>query len=323
MGEWKMNRIRQALENTKQVRSFRFSSGKMFKNKDTGTLSSMDMNQTGNKMIYWAIFAVLLGVALICLLPPLWILLSSFKTHKELMEIPPRLLPTAYDFGKFAYVWNKLKFGQYYLNTIILAAGCVIFSVVFNGITGYVVSCLKPRGSAFIITLIIWTMLLPNTLSMVPLFKNMIKLPLLGLNLTDTYWPMWLCAGANAFNILLFKNSFDSLPVSLVEAARLDGCGRIKVFSRIILPLSKPIIAVVAIFTVNSAWGDFLLPYLVLPSRSRQTVMLQLYNAQSSYSFPLDQQLVSIVFAIFPPIIIFFIFQKYIMGGATLGGVKE
>ncbi|WP_320986845.1 carbohydrate ABC transporter permease, partial [Hungatella effluvii] len=136
-------------------------------------------------------------------------------------------------------------------------------------------------------------------------------------------WPMWLCAGANAFNILLFKNSFDSLPVSLVEAARLDGCGRIKVFSRIILPLSKPIIAVVAIFTVNSAWGDFLLPYLVLPSRSRQTVMLQLYNAQSSYSFPLDQQLVSIVFAIFPPIIIFFIFQKYIMGGATLGGVKE
>ena len=98
MGEWKMNRIRQALENTKQVRSFRFSSGKMFKNKDTGTLSSMDMNQTGNKMIYWAIFAVLLGVALICLLPPLWILLSSFKTHKELMEIPPRLLPTAYDF---------------------------------------------------------------------------------------------------------------------------------------------------------------------------------------------------------------------------------
>lgn len=295
----------------------------MFRNKDVGTLNSMDMLQRGNKVIYWVIFAILLGIALICLLPPLWVLLSSFKSTRELMQIPPRLLPDTFHFSKFAEVWKTLKFEKYYLNTIILAAGSVVFSVVFNGITGYVVSCLKPRGSALIITLIIWTMLLPNTLSMVPLFKNMIHFPILGLNLTNTYWPMWICAGANAFNILLFKNSFDSLPISLVEAARLDGCGRVKVFSKIILPLSKPIIAVVAIFTVNSAWGDFLLPYLVLSDRNKQTVMLQLYNTQSSYSFPLDQQLVSIVFAIFPPIIIFFIFQKYIMGGATMGGIKE
>lgn len=295
----------------------------MFQNKDTGTLNSMDMKQSGNKTIYWVLFAILLGLALICLLPPLWVLVSSFKSTKELMAIPPALLPETFDFGKFAEVWNKLKFGKYYMNTILLAAGCVVFSVVFNGVTGYVVSCLKPRGSALIITLIIWTMLLPNTLSMVPLFKNMISLPLLGLNLTNSYWPMWLCAGANAFNILLFKNSFDSLPVSLVEAARLDGCGRIRVFSKIILPLSKPIIAVVAIFTVNNAWGDFLLPYLILSDRNKQTVMLQLYNTQSSYSFPLDQQLASIVFAIFPPILIFFVFQKYIMGGATMGGIKE
>ena len=295
----------------------------MFRNKDVGTLNSMDMLQRGNKVIYWVIFGILMAIALVCLLPPLWVLLSSFKSTRELMQIPPRLLPDSFNFGKFAEVWKTLKFEKYYLNTIILAAGSVVFSVVFDGITGYVVSCLKPRGSALIITLIIWTMLLPNTLSMVPLFKNMISFPVLGLNLTNTYWPMWLCAGANAFNILLFKNSFDSLPVSLVEAARLDGCGRVGVFGRIILPLSKPIIAVVAIFTVNSAWGDFLLPYLVLSDRNKQTVMLQLYNTQSSYSFPLDQQLVSIVFAIFPPIIIFFIFQKYIMGGATLGGIKE
>lgn len=294
-----------------------------FKNKDVGTLNSMDMRQTGNKIIYWVIFGLLMCLALICLLPPLWVLLSSFKTPRELMQLPPKLLPEHFDPAKFAEVWNTLKFMKYYINTIILAGGCVFFSIVFNGITGYVISCLKPRGSALIITLIIWTMLLPNTLSMVPLFKNMIDFPLFGWNLTNTYWPMWLCAGANAFNVLLFKNAFDGLPVSLVEAARLDGCGRLRVFSKIILPLSKPIIAVVAIFTVNSAWGDFLLPYLVLSERNKQTVMLQLYNTQSSYSFPLDQQLVTIVFAIFPPIVIFFIFQKYIMGGATIGGVKE
>lgn len=301
--------------------SLRKKSG--FSNKDVGVLSIMDMRKTRNKVIYWGIFILLFALALICLLPPLWILISSFKTPQELMQIPATLLPVQFDFHKFAEVWDVMDFGKYYLNTILLAAGCVVFSVVFNGITGYVVSCLKPRGSALIATLIIWTMLLPNTLSMVPLFKNMIDFPVLGVNLTNTYWPMWFCAGANAFNILLFKDAFDSLPVSLVEAARLDGCGRLRVFSNIVLPLSKPIIAVVSIFTVNNAWGDFLLPYLVLTDPGKRTVMLQLYDAQTNFSFPLDQQLASIVFAIFPPIIIFFFFQKYIMGGATLGGVKE
>lgn len=295
----------------------------MFERKDSGALSAMDMKKSNNKIIYWIIFGMLFILALICVLPPLWVLVSSLKTPKELLQIPTTLLPKEFDFSKFGQVWEVLNFGKYYLNTIVLAAGCVLFSVIFNGIVGYVVSCLKPRGSALIITLIIWTMLLPNTLSMVPLFKNMIDFPILGLNLTNTYWPMWLCAGANAFTILLFKDFFDGLPISLVEAARLDGCGRIRVFSKIVLPLSKPIIAVVSIFAVNNAWGDFLLPYLVLTDPDKQTVMLQLYNTQSNLSFPLDQQLVSIVFAIFPPIIIFFIFQKYIVGGVSLGGVKE
>lgn len=294
-----------------------------FTNKNVGALGVADMKKGRNQLLYWCLFAILMIIALICILPPVWIFISSFKSTKELMQIPPTLLPETFDFAKFIEVWNVLNLGRYYLNTIILAAGCVVFSVVFNGIAGYVVSCLKPRGSALIITIVIWTMLLPNTLSMVPLFKNMISFPILGLNLTNTYWPMWLCSGASAFNILLFKNAFDSLPVSLVEAARLDGCGRVRVFSRIVLPLSKPIIAVVSIFTVNAAWGDFLLPYLVLTDREMQTVMLQLYSAQSNFSFPLDQQLVSIVFAIFPPILIFFLLQRYIIGGVTLGGIKE
>lgn len=294
-----------------------------FSEKNTGVLSAMDMHRPGNKLIYWTIFALLLLLALVCLLPPLWIILSSFKTTKELMQIPPQLLPSEISFKKFAEVWELVGFTRYYLNTILLAAGSVVFAVILNGIAGYVISALKPRGSAAILTAIIWTMLLPSTLSIVPLFKNMIHLPILGLNLSNTYWPMWLCAGANAFNILLFKNSFDNIPISLVEAARLDGCGRIGVFARIILPLSKPIISVVSIFTVNGAWGDFLLPYLMISDRKKQTVMIQIYNSQASQNFPIDHQLVSIVFAIIPPILIFFFFQKFIMGGATLGGVKE
>lgn len=294
---------------------------KKFTDKGTGALLSMDMRSAASKWIYWSIFALLMLLALICLLPPLWVFLSSMKSIKEITRIPPSILPERFDFGKFVDVWKLLHFEVYYLNTLVLAAGSVLFAVVFNGITGYVLSCLKPRGTALILSLVMWTMLLPNTLSMVPLFKNMISLPILGINLTNTYWPMWLVAGANAFNILLFKNFFDGIPISLVEAARLDGCGRISIFSRIILPLSLPIIAVVAIFTVNGTWSDFLLPYLVLNKRSMYTVMIQIYN--TSGTLALDQQLVSLVFAIIPPVVIFFIFQKYIMGGITVGGVKE
>ncbi len=297
---------------------------KNFDNKNLGALNTINMRRTSNKVVYWGMFAILLVVALICLLPPLWILISSFKTPRELMQIPPAIFPEKFSFEKFGDIWKLLHFEKFYINTIVIAVGSVISAVVLNGLAGYVISCLKPRGSVAVLTVIIWTMLLPNTLSMVPLFKNMIQLPVLGFNLSNTYWPMWMCAGANAFNILLFKDAFDSLPISLVEAARLDGCGRMGVFGRIILPLSKPIMAVVSIFTVTSAWGDFLLPYLILTDRNKQTVMLQIYNLQtSSYSSPADQTLVAIVFAIIPPIIIFFFFQKFIMGGATVGGVKE
>ncbi len=294
-----------------------------FKNKNTGVLSSMEMHRTSNQIIYWGIFAILFAIALICLLPPLWIFLSSMKTAKELLQIPPVIFPTNVNFQKYANVWKMVDYSKYYLNTIVIAAGSVVFAVIFNGIAGYVLSALKPRGTVAILTAILWTMLLPNTLSMVPLFKNMINFPVFGFNLSNTFWPMLLCSGASAFNVLLFKDAFDNLPVSLVEAARLDGCSKLGVFRRIILPLSKPIISVVSIFTVNGAWGDFLLPYLILSDRKKQTVMIQIYNIQSSKNFPMDQQLISLVFAIIPPILIFFFFQRFIMGGATLGGVKE
>lgn len=295
----------------------------MFSNKNEGALNSMDMRKRRNKVIYWCMFLILCVIALICLLPPIWILLSSFKSARELLQIPPVLLPESFEIDKFVTIWNNLSFGRYYLNTILIALGSVVFSVVVNGLAGYVVSRLKPRASALYATLILWTMLLPNTLSIVALFMNMVDFPIFGWNLTNTFWPMWFISGANAFQILLYKNFFDDIPVSLIEAARLDGCSRIKVFSRIVLPLSTPIVAVDAIFTISGVWGDFLLPYLVLSDKKLKTVMLAIYDMSTGTTYSIDQQLAGIVFAILPPIIIFFFLQKYIMGGLTIGGVKE
>jgi multiple sugar transport system permease protein len=281
----------------------------------------MDLKSHKGIAVYWLMFAILALMALICFLPPLWVIISSFKSPEELMKVPASLLPEKFDFNKVIDTWNKLGYLRYYWNTAVLAAGSVFFAVMVNGLAGYVLSCLKPKGSHLVLSLIIWTMLMPNTLSMVPLFKNMVDLPLIHISLINTFWPMWICAGAGAFNTLLFKNSFDSIPESLIEAAKLDGCSNLRIFTRIVLPLSIPIIMVVCIFTVNGAWGDFLLPYLVLTEPDKFTVMVHVFTAKTVMA--LDVQLLSLVFAIMPPIVLFFVFQRYIIAGATMGGVKE
>lgn len=296
---------------------------KTFSKKTEGALSSMNMLDRGNRVIYWCMFAMLVILALICVLPPVWIMISSFKTPKELLQIPPALLPSEWNLQKFKEIWNNLNFGKYYLNTIEIAVGSVVFSVVCNGLAGYVLSCLRPKFSGLFAGLILWTMLLPNTLSMVAQFMNICDFPIFGWNLTNTFWPMWFVRGANAFQILLYKDYFDGISKSLIEAAMLDGCSKLQVFGKIVLPLSKPIIAVDAIFTVTGVWGDFMLPYLTLSEKNLKTVMLAIYDMSTTTIYSIDEQLVGIVFSIIPPVLIFFFLQKYIMGGLTTGGVKE
>ncbi len=294
-----------------------------FDNKSTGVLSPLDMKRTENKVIYWLMFTLLVIITLVCVLPPSYILISSFKTTKELMQIPIQVLPSEWKLDKFITIWKNLEFGKYYTNTIYIILGSVVFSVICNGLSGYVISCIKPKGIALYATIIMWTMLLPSTLSFVAAFRNMVDLPFLHINLTNTYWPMWFSAGANAFQVLLYKNFFDSIPKALLEAATLDGAGKFKCFTKIVLPLSRPIIAVDAIFTVTNCWGSFLFPYLILGDNKKKTVMLAIYDMSIGKTYSIDEQLVGIVFSIVPPIIMFCILQKYIMGGLTLGGVKE
>lgn len=296
---------------------------KKFTDKNAGALISMNMRKRSNRVLYWCMFALLIILSLICVLPPVWILISSFKNPKELLQIPPSLLPSEWNFQKFKDIWNNLEFGRYYINTLFIAAGSVVFSIACNGMSGYVLSCLRPKFSNVFANLILWTMLLPKTLSIVALFMNIVDFPIFGWNLTNSFWPMWFVSGANAFQILLYKDYFDGISKELIEAAQLDGCGRVSVFTKIILPLSKPIIAVDAIFTVTGVWGDFLLPYLTLSDRSMKTVMLAIYEMSTSTIYSIDQQLVGIVFSVIPPAIIFFVLQKYIMGGLTAGAVKE
>lgn len=288
-----------------------------------GIISKFDMKNPSVKVLYGVIWFFMILAVLLCFLPPLWCMTSALKDSREFFSVPATLIPRSFHPEKLWETWEMLNFGQAYLNTIFVLCGSLIMSLVCNGMMGYVLSRLRPRGYKLVLSLVLWTLMLPQSVSQVPLFKNFLSLPILGINITESYLPMWLLAGANAFYVLIFKSFFDGIPQSLIEAARLDGCTNLGIFFRVMLPLSKPVLMVIAIFTINASWSDFFWPYLVLGSRSElYTVMVKIFYMAGSSGYSEDIQVVALIFTIIPPTILFLFFQRYIMSGFTLSGIK-
>lgn len=287
----------------------------------TRLISDSDIKRPVYKFIYFLVVAFLVGMCMITILPTLWIFASAFKNTKEFLAVPPTIIPRSFEPEKVLMVWQNVNFFRYLKNSIILILGDLACTIIFNGMAGYVFSKLKPAGSSFVYRLIFITMLLPTSMNMIPLYSEFVKFPVLGINITGSFLPLWMMSAFSAFNIMLFKNFFDSVSASIVEAARIDGESEIGIFGKIIIPLSKPIIMVVAIFTTVAAWGSFMWPYLVLKKEAMQPVSVMLFNMQSQLS--VDKYMTVMMLSIIPPLVIFFCFSKQIMGGMNLGGVKE
>lgn len=287
----------------------------------TRLISNNDIKRPVYKVIYFLIIAFLVGMCMVTILPTLWIFASAFKNTKEFLQVPPTIIPRSFEPEKVIEVWQNVKFVRYLKNSGIIILGDLVCTIAFNGMAGYVFSKLKPAGSKFIYRAVFITMLLPTSMNMIPLYSEFVKFPLIGINITGSFIPLWMMSCFSAFNIMLFKNFFDSIPASIVEAARIDGETEIGIFSKIIIPLSKPIIMVVAIFTTVAAWGNFMWPYLVLKKETMQPVSVMLFNLQSQLS--VDKYMTVMMLSIIPPLVVFFCFSKQIMGGMTIGGVKE
>jgi len=301
---------------------------KRFENKQTGILSSSDLKTAYGKVLYWIFFAILAVVAVIAVVPAIWTILTSFKDTQEIyaaFSFFPQDMSWNKIVTRISESWNALQLGSSFINTIVLSIGSLIFRIVVCGFGGYVLSKLKPRGSKLLFTLVVWTMMMPSQIRMVPNYISYLHFPFaadngLGVSLLDTYWPMWLGAGADTFAVLLFKNAFDALSNSYVEAAKIDGCSNYGVFFKIMLPLATPVIIYESINVLSAAWSDFFTPLLVLDKNA--VVPLKIYRLQSDTSIQMNTYFMALVFASIPPFIIFAFFQKRILGGVNVGGVK-
>ena len=290
--------------------------------KTEGLLNWSDLKQPGGIVAYSVMFLFMILLSLCCLIPVIWMFLSAFKTTPEMHAVPPTFFPSKIDLSIIGTIWKKAEINKYLGNTLMIIAGCWGFDIVFNGFAGYVLSRIKPVGAGVINTLIFWTMMLPG-ISMVPLYMTFADFPIGHFNMLGTFSPIWVMSATNAFNIFLFRNFFNSIPMDYLEAAKIDGCNDFRAFFKIIIPLSAPIISVVTIFSVIGSWGNFFWPYLVLGETNREPIAVMLYKlTMANAGFQENDKMLIMMLAAIPSIIIYAIFSKKILGGINMSGIK-
>ncbi len=307
---------------------------KRFSEKQAGIIMQNDLKSFKGKLLYWVFFAILLVLCATTFFPAIWMVLTAFKSTQEIYSSAaffPSDFSFSYAIDRIVESWNCLRLGRSMINTVIVSIGNVIAQIFICGLAGYVLSKLKVKGTKLVFVLIVWTMMMPGAIRTVPTYMSYISFPFIfddalpigtNVNILDTYWPLWLGAAANSFNIILFKNNFDAIPTALVESARIDGCSNFKIFYKIMLPIALPVVIFVCIGALSSAWADYFTPYLVLKDAAKMTTPARIFMLQSDKTVTTNIYMMGLIFASIPSLIIFCVFQKYIMGGITLGAVK-
>ena len=289
---------------------------------DRGILSTADWRRPRARITTRISHGILLlSLAVVGLGPILWLAKSAVTPTQDTLRDPLALWPNGMDWANLAEAWSRVEIDRYFFNTVVIALGVWLVQVVVATTGGYALSVLRPRYGRFIVSLVLATLLVPNIVLLVPLYLTIVDPPLLGQSLINSFWAVWLPAGANAFNVLLVMRFFDSLPREVFEAARMDGAGPYRLFWSIVVPMSKPIIGVVSVFAVIAAWKDFLWPLLVLKDPALQPLSVRLPQLQQFIE--LDVFLAALAISTIIPIALFLVFQRLFLNGAGLGGALK
>ena len=289
---------------------------------DRTVVSESERRRTGTR-IGMSVTHVFLAVTLVIagLGPILWLAKSAVTPTQDTLSQPFALWPNGIDWANLSTAWNDIHIDQYFWNTIVIAAGAWLFQLFVATTAGYALSVLRPRYAPLLNALVLATLFIPGIVLLVPLYLTIVHPPIIGGSLLNNYLAVWLPMAANAFNILLVKRFFDSLPREVFEAARTDGAGPFRLFWSIVLPMSKPILGVVSVFAVIAAWKDYLWPMLVLPDKNWQPLSVRLPAVQSQTE--LDVFLAALAISTIIPIAMFLVFQGVFLRSAGLGGAVK
>ncbi|MEK8127657.1 carbohydrate ABC transporter permease [Paenibacillus filicis] len=269
-----------------------------------------------DRLFQWLAGICLTVFGLLMLLPFIWMVLSTFKTDSEVLSIPPTLWPKVFTLANLEKLFVSMNFGVYLRNTLIIVAFSFV-GMLLNAMAGFGFAKYEFKGKDPLFYLVLATMMIPGQVTMIPVY-----LILNSMNLTNTMPGIILPALVGAFGIFLFRQFMATIPNELLEATRLEGASELRIFLQIVLPISKPILAVQGILTFIAGWNSFLWPLIIANDEKFYTlsVGLALMRSQSNQNFAL--QMAGATLMVAPIIIIFIIFQKHIIENYTTSGLK-
>jgi multiple sugar transport system permease protein len=264
------------------------------------------------------VHVIIYTLALVTLAPFLWMVLTSFKDIGEILAIPPTWLPTEYKFSNYRDAFQAAPFGRYYFNSVFVATMVTGGQLITCSMAAYAFARIQFKGREVLFLMFLGTMMIPFHVTMIPSFMI-----LHWLGWIDSY-PALIAPGlASAFGTFLLRQFFLTIPRDLEDAASIDGCSRFGILWRIFIPLSKPALATLAIFTFMATFNDFLWALIVVHSEELRTVQLGLAVFQDRHTTEWDLLMAGSVMATLPILLVFFFAQSYFIKGITLSGMKD
>lgn len=261
---------------------------------------------------------VLWVLAALYLFPTAWFLLSSFKPGSELFSLPLTIFPKEWTLSGYVTAWDRFDFQQYFFNTTIVAVVTTVLTVIVSAMTGYAFAKYKAWWLRVFFICILATTMLPTEVIMPSSFAVVRDL-----GLYDTLAGIIVPSIITATGIFMFRQYFATVPDELMEAARIDGVGEFRLFLKIMLPLAKPIAVVLAIFSFQWRWNDYIWPLLILRDPERYTLQVALRSIVGADNIDWSVLLAASVISLVPMVVLFAIFQRQIMSADINSGLKD
>jgi multiple sugar transport system permease protein len=265
-------------------------------------------------------YVILIVMSVIDVAPFIWMVLSSFKSQQELFAYPPTLWPLEWHPENYVSAWNSgsISFGGMFLNTMKIVIPTVVIGVLVSSLAAYAFARINFKGRDTLFALFLASMMVPGAVTMIPSF---IMFRTFGWY--NTFLPLIIpgCFGS-AFAIFLLRQFFMTIPGELEEAARIDGCGRLRIWFQIFMPLSKPILATLIVFSFQGNYNDLMGPLIYLSDSTKFTVQLGLATFRGMFSTRYDLLMAGSVFCLIPILVIYMCAQKYFVSGIVMTGLK-
>lgn len=265
------------------------------------------------------IYGLCLAVSAVMLIPLLWLVRSSFMGLKQIFVFPPQWIPDPWQWDNYPKALTTIPFLRYFLNTMTILVPSVVGTVATSALAAYGFARLRWPGRDITFNVLMTTLMLPYAVTLIPTFLMWAKLGLI-----NTYWPLVLPSwfGGGIFFIFLLRQFFMTLPTELDEAATIDGANPLQIFWNIIIPLSRPALITVAIFSTLGAWNDFLGPLIYLNDSRQYTLALGLAEFTGLYTSQWHLLMAAATVVLLPVLILFFVAQRYFIEGIALTGSK-